>query len=137
MMEKEFLMALKTRFPVARYHSLAIEKCPNGFDVRAWAEDKEIMSIEHKTYPLCGIQFHPESFMTEDGKFNYEKLFVPTTMKSAIIKNVSFEDLWDRFAEDENNLCCTRKFGNDGWESFIAWNPLSFIQPVKMMVLRA
>ena len=52
-------------------------------------------------------------------------------MKSAIIKNVSFEDLWDRFAEDENNLCCTRKFGNDGWESFIAWNPLSFYSASK------
>lgn len=52
-------------------------------------------------------------------------------MKSAIIKNVSFEDLWNRLTEDENNLCCTRKFGNDGWESFIAWNPSFFYSAIK------
>ena len=64
---KGIFNGIKSPLSVARYHSLAIEKCPNGFEVRAWTEDKEIMSIEHKTYPLCGIQFHPESFMTEDG----------------------------------------------------------------------
>jgi anthranilate synthase/aminodeoxychorismate synthase-like glutamine amidotransferase len=52
---------------VARYHSLAIEDCPSRFEVSAWAEDGEIMAIEHTQYPVYGIQFHPESFMTEDG----------------------------------------------------------------------
>src|SRR3989338_4274551 len=58
---------IKNPFSVARYHSLAIEKVPEEFDLRAWTEDKEIMAIQHKTYPLYGIQFHPESFMTENG----------------------------------------------------------------------
>jgi anthranilate synthase/aminodeoxychorismate synthase-like glutamine amidotransferase len=58
---------IKNPFEVARYHSLAIEKVPEQFDLRAWTKDEEIMAIQHKEYPLHGIQFHPESFMTEDG----------------------------------------------------------------------
>lgn len=58
---------IKNPFAAARYHSLAIENVPEGFELRAWTDDKEIMAIEHKEYPLHGIQFHPESFMTEEG----------------------------------------------------------------------
>ncbi len=65
---KGIFEGVKNPFAAARYHSLAIEKVPEGFELRAWAEDNEIMSIQHKQYPLYGIQFHPESFMTEDGK---------------------------------------------------------------------
>ena len=64
---KGIFEGVKNPFSVARYHSLAIEEVPLEFDLRAWAEDKEIMAIQHKEYPLHGIQFHPESFMTEDG----------------------------------------------------------------------
>jgi len=64
---KGIFNSIKSPLSVARYHSLSIEKCPNDFEMRAWTEDKEIMAIEHKTYPVHGIQFHPESFMTEDG----------------------------------------------------------------------
>lgn len=52
---------------VARYHSLAIEKAPKDFSVLATAKDGEIMAIKHKQFPLFGIQFHPESFMTKSG----------------------------------------------------------------------
>lgn len=58
---------IKNPFEAARYHSLAIEKVPEGFYLRAWTKDNEIMAIQHKEYSLYGIQFHPESFMTEDG----------------------------------------------------------------------
>lgn len=58
---------VKNPFLAARYHSLAIEKVPEQFELQAWAEDGEIMAIQHNIYPLYGIQFHPESFMTEDG----------------------------------------------------------------------
>ncbi|MEK7632595.1 MAG: aminodeoxychorismate/anthranilate synthase component II [Patescibacteria group bacterium] len=54
-------------FAVARYHSLALEACPKDFIVRAQTDDGEIMAIQHDTFPLYGIQFHPESFMTEHG----------------------------------------------------------------------
>jgi para-aminobenzoate synthetase component 1 len=46
-------------------------------------------------------------------------------MKTSIIRNVSFEDVWFRLTNDESHLCCTRKFSDDGWESFVAWNPVA------------
>lgn len=44
-------------------------------------------------------------------------------MKSEIIKGVNFYDVWQRLSVEEKDLCCTRSYGPDGWESFIAWNP--------------
>lgn len=54
---------------VARYHSLAIiaETLSDEFIINATTEDGEIMAIEHKTYPLFGLQFHPESIYTPEG----------------------------------------------------------------------
>lgn len=52
---------------VARYHSLVIDQLPKKFELHAWSAEKEIMAIKHKEYPLYGIQFHPESFMTRVG----------------------------------------------------------------------
>lgn len=56
-------------FPAARYHSLsAVEAAlPPCLRVTARAEDGEIMAVEHREYPVCGVQFHPESVMTPDG----------------------------------------------------------------------
>lgn len=56
--------------PVARYHSLAADKesMPACLRVTAVTEDGEIMGVEHKEYPIYGVQFHPESIMTPDGK---------------------------------------------------------------------
>lgn len=55
---------------VARYHSLAVQKedLPECLRVLAETEDGEIMAIQHKEYPLVGLQFHPESIYTEHGK---------------------------------------------------------------------
>ncbi|HDY73214.1 MAG TPA: aminodeoxychorismate/anthranilate synthase component II [Candidatus Jorgensenbacteria bacterium] len=64
---KGIFEGIKNPFLVARYHSLAIEKVPEEFNLRAWTNDKEIMAIQHKKYSLYGIQFHPESFMTDGG----------------------------------------------------------------------
>jgi anthranilate synthase component 2 len=52
-----------------RYHSLAVEKetLPKELTVTAWTEDGEIMGVKHVHYPLEGIQFHPESILTEHG----------------------------------------------------------------------
>ena len=52
-----------------RYHSLAIEResLPNCLEVTAWTEDGEIMGVRHKTLPVEGVQFHPESILTERG----------------------------------------------------------------------
>ena len=58
---------LKNPFNAARYHSLAINKVPKGFSLTAWDKNNEIMAIHHDKYPLYGIQFHPESFLTTEG----------------------------------------------------------------------
>ena len=56
--------------PVARYHSLAAEAAtgPACLAVTARTEDGEIMAVQHRDYPIYGVQFHPESIMTPDGK---------------------------------------------------------------------
>ncbi len=54
-------------FDAALYHSLAIDIVPNDFRLEAEDEHGEIMAIQHNNYPLAGVQFHPESFMTEEG----------------------------------------------------------------------
>lgn len=56
-------------FPVARYHSLAAEEesLPPQLHVTARTMDGEVMAVEHREYPVCGVQFHPESVMTPDG----------------------------------------------------------------------
>ena len=61
---------LPDSFPAARYHSLAAveEKLPECLRITARADDGEIMAVEHTKYPIYGVQFHPESVMTPDGK---------------------------------------------------------------------
>ena len=56
-------------FTAARYHRLAVlaEPLPEVLDVVAWTEDGEIMGLRHKTRPIHGVQFHPESIATEGG----------------------------------------------------------------------
>lgn len=65
--QKDLFSNLKNPFSAARYHSLVIDKIPKNFILTAWTKDNEIMGIKHKLYPLFGIQFHTESFMTKEG----------------------------------------------------------------------
>ena len=60
---------LPEQFTVNRYHSLAIERAtlPNCLTVTAWTEDGEIMGVKHKTLDIEGMQYHPESILTEHG----------------------------------------------------------------------
>ena len=60
---------LPDKFTVNRYHSLAIERstCPSDLQVTAWTEDGEIMGVRHKHMSIEGVQFHPESILTEHG----------------------------------------------------------------------
>jgi anthranilate synthase component 2 len=55
-------------FWAARYHSLCVQLRSSDLVVTAWSRDGVIMGIHHREYPLHGVQFHPESFMTEYGK---------------------------------------------------------------------
>lgn len=56
--------------PVARYHSLAADAdtIPSDLKVTARTSDGEVMAVQHTEYPIFGLQFHPESIMTPDGK---------------------------------------------------------------------
>ena len=60
---------LPDHFTVNRYHSLAIERasCPEVLKVTAWTEDGEIMGVRHRELAVEGVQFHPESILTEHG----------------------------------------------------------------------
>jgi anthranilate synthase/aminodeoxychorismate synthase-like glutamine amidotransferase len=60
---------LSNPFEATRYHSLVIEpsSLPEELEVVAWTKDDEIMGVRHKRYPMEGVQFHPESFLTTEG----------------------------------------------------------------------
>ncbi len=61
---------LENPFSATRYHSLIIkpETLPDCLIVNAWTDKDEIMGVKHKEYPLWGVQFHPESILTLEGK---------------------------------------------------------------------
>ena len=67
---KGVFRGLPNPFNAVRYHSLAIfrENLPQELEVTAWTENGLIMGVRHKEHPVEGIQFHPESIMTENGK---------------------------------------------------------------------
>ena len=60
---------IKNPFTATRYHSLVIDRksLPDCFDITAWTDDNEIMGIKHKELAIEGVQFHPESILSEYG----------------------------------------------------------------------
>jgi anthranilate synthase component 2 len=62
--------ALSSPISAARYHSLAIDRdtVPAELEVTAWSEDGVVMAVRHRTHPVEGFQFHPESILTDDGE---------------------------------------------------------------------
>ena len=56
-------------FEAVRYHSLIVERAslPDHLEVTAWTEEKEIMGVRHRDYPVEGVQYHPESILTKEG----------------------------------------------------------------------
>ena len=67
--DKGVFRGIKNPFIATRYHSLVIdrESLPNCFDITAWTDDNEIMGIKHKELAIEGVQFHPESILSEHG----------------------------------------------------------------------
>jgi para-aminobenzoate synthetase component 2 len=64
------LKDLKNPFDATRYHSLvvALDSFPACLEISAWSKEGEIMGIRHRQFPVEGVQFHPESILTENGK---------------------------------------------------------------------
>ncbi|MGC8829698.1 MAG: anthranilate synthase component II [Verrucomicrobiia bacterium] len=67
---RELFQDMPNPFIATRYHSLVIrpESLPDCLEVTAKSDEGEIMGIRHKEYPIWGVQFHPESILTQDGK---------------------------------------------------------------------
>ncbi len=61
---------IESPFTATRYHSLIIERstCPDCLAITAETDEGEIMAVRHKSYPVVGLQFHPESILTDAGK---------------------------------------------------------------------
>jgi anthranilate synthase component 2 len=70
---------LPEQFTVNRYHSLAIERatCPPCLEVTAWTPDGEIMGVKHTSLDIEGVQFHPESILTEHGHAMLKNFLAP------------------------------------------------------------
>ena len=76
------------KFYAARYHSLAVveDTLPEELTVTARCQDGEIMAVEHREYPIFGLQFHPESVMTPEGKKIIENFCANAIIKPTDIK---------------------------------------------------
>lgn len=68
---KDIFNDLTNPFIAIRYHSLIIERSTfpsNELEITAWTKDEEIMGVRHKSHPTFGVQFHPESILTREGR---------------------------------------------------------------------
>lgn len=67
---KNIFHEIPNPFEATRYHSLIIDNdsLPECLEVTAWTDEKEIMGVQHKSYLVTGVQFHPESILTMEGK---------------------------------------------------------------------
>ena len=59
---------LPERFDAGRYHSLAATRIPDELEPTAYADDGEVMAVRHRSLPVVGVQFHPESVLTPNGR---------------------------------------------------------------------
>jgi len=66
---REIFEGVPQRFAATRYHSLLVEResLPDCLEITAWTDEGEIMGLRHRTLPVWGVQFHPESLATEHG----------------------------------------------------------------------
>jgi anthranilate synthase/aminodeoxychorismate synthase-like glutamine amidotransferase len=79
---KDLFQGMPNPFTATRYHSLVIERrsLPDCLEITAETDEGEIMGVRHKQFPIWGLQFHPESILTENGRQplrNFLKLGVP------------------------------------------------------------
>ncbi|MEK6753419.1 MAG: anthranilate phosphoribosyltransferase [Chloroflexota bacterium] len=113
---------IPTPFEAMRYHSLVVyEPIPAELEVIAQTDEGEVMGLKHKQHPTYGVQFHPESILTEHGKHllkNFLEIKMPATqhatsntdfpmLKPFIAKAINRTDLTDLEAEDAMNIIMT------------------------------
>ena len=66
--EKGVFEGLSNPFSATRYHSLAVSGMPDELEECAWSEEGVVQGVRHRDYPVAGVQFHPESILTVEGK---------------------------------------------------------------------
>ena len=68
--QKTIFSGLENPFLATRYHSLLVERksLPSVLEIIAWTKEGEIMGLKHRKHPTWGVQFHPESILTQEGK---------------------------------------------------------------------
>jgi len=88
-------LGLANPFEATRYHSLVIQpgSLPKELEVVAWTDQDEIMGVRHTSYPLEGVQYHPESFLTHEGlkllkNFLDQRLALETSAESSHAERV-------------------------------------------------
>lgn len=95
--QSRLFRGLGTTVKVARYHSLAAdpETIPEELLITGTTEDGQVMAVEHRKYPVYGVQFHPESVLTEHGLIMIQNLLKENTnmIKEAILKLARKEDI--------------------------------------------
>ncbi len=81
---------IKQNFTAVRYHSLALERCslPEELEITAVSEDGEIMGIRHRKYLIEGVQYHPESFLTEFGREQMANFLKAVHQKNRLAERV-------------------------------------------------
>jgi anthranilate synthase/aminodeoxychorismate synthase-like glutamine amidotransferase len=67
---EDLFAGLPSPFPATRYHSLVANRdtFPEALEITAWTDENEIMGLRHRSLPIWGVQFHPESILTEHGR---------------------------------------------------------------------
>lgn len=85
---EDLFYRLPSPFPATRYHSLVANRdsMPDCLEITAWTDEQEIMGLRHRTLPIWGVQFHPESILTENGRellANFVRLNTPGQLKPA------------------------------------------------------
>lgn len=78
-----FFTGVPQPFTASRYHSLVVEEesLPEALEIIAFTEDGEIMGVRHKEFPVIGVQFHPESILTESGMRILQNFLEKTYLK--------------------------------------------------------
>jgi anthranilate synthase/phosphoribosyltransferase len=115
---KTIFSGINSPFKATRYHSLAISRqdFPSDLEITASTDDGEIMAVRHKKYRIEGVQFHPESILTESGKKILSNFLLGTrrgtSFKNLLEKVVSKKDLDTKEAEQVMNMIMSNELTN-------------------------